>query len=927
MSDDDNEKSTRQSKPQRSQSRQPRAGKQQQPPQNQRQPKASKDNRNDQQSKQREDTKKALQQISQDTHEIKQLQKTTEQIRRSLARAGTQPRFASANYGMADYDAEMAFHLPCSTYAECAAMVADVVDGRALHPKRFGSKLETVVVTSSCSTILAIPADGTGGYSTGNTIIVATALNAAYKGAVIFARDDATNISTVIGYVPPERDLESVSSQIAVLFACLGISSPAGVTGTAATITSQVIGQLALISAGPTSVITGKVAPIAQGRICPIEVLGPQEYNVCSFTATEPEANILHFSSFDPQNLRMVTVPNPANLAQNSSSYPVPIRPFAITATASNSFSAISAGYDSGLAENWNSTFSWSGSRQFWNLNQNNDSLRHMLFGDFQLEAILNCSYTGVGTYNVGVSLHNGDGTFTTIIYTGFMSNVGTTNIMVDTRGDNQFSGYRGLIISDIYIETLADTGTFYLQQSYSPQIRVTFLEIPAGTKYLVSVLSGLIPGFRLNVNLRVHSEVFLDPAAQQATFLSATEDPPYHPIVLPSFLQQHYFTSNHSSGVMSAASYKDTARRFAEIGARTGKLLMPMIPESYRPVASAALDLAQQYGRRGRKLQASSFHPPNISDYQPTVREINFNPHRILNKRNSTEDINGYREYMKNICLPIPHGGETISSNTAPPDEEPIRIHTLATTEHYQQTWEASSFACSNRAMFDLSEDMQPEKFYYEETETEHQRNRRRSLADRTQVRYHPRRSYQAASFGSMNQRVKNTLPFSFVAIERTLHEYAIIPLHTTGHADPAITPAFPRAHVGYPSAPLTGRSGSLAFLLAVLRESGFRSKPGLYTGEIGIASPTFDKQRLLDITFVLCPVACSMEKIQASNQTHVPLFGYFDQGWYSNGVWKTEVDLADMFESSMRYDVRPVNYGAGYPISPVEIRVSRRG
>jgi hypothetical protein len=445
--------------------------------------------------------------------------------------------------------------------------------------------------------------------------MVGVPVHAAYKGAVVYAVNSSTGAWMVVGYCAPDRDPEEISTCCAALYARLDVSAPSAITGTTVAVTSQLMLELAKTFIAPMSLVSGKVAPVAEGRNCPVRVIGPETHSMVNFTATDSEMLVRRFTGFAAQNSNIVNVANASNLPAVSSSstslcaaYPDTQNCFVLNVCPTSSSTALANGFIAAWAAGFGSNLyniPLSQTTNVWNLRNNTDYLRHMLYGDIEFDwnFLIGGTTTGPNNFQVNVILDNGGGTTTSV---SFVQNITTNDInncgSFNTRGCSALAPYRGLMIQDIVISFLSSTGQYNIVlnpgSGFVPFFRIRFLDVPAETQYLSAVITGAQSGYNLAVGLKVHTEVLLDPAASNSTFLDATNDLPYDSCIIPSIIRAHMLTapsSKHALGPFSAASFQDTFRKIARAGGRYGTAISHFVPGPHGAALGMASNLLTQ--------------------------------------------------------------------------------------------------------------------------------------------------------------------------------------------------------------------------------------------------------------------------------------------------------------------------------------------
>lgn len=540
---------------------------------------------------------------------------TMKNIIRRLNAMERNPTFKAENFGASDYDVSEHLDLviPGSTLQDAAKIITRVINGEVLHPKRFGSRGESMVIKTIASKIIPIPTSGTGGFTTGDTIIVAQPVHTAYKGVVIYAVNATTGVFKVIGYAAPDRDPELISTACATLFSDLEISAPAAVTGTTVAVTSQLMLEMAKVNISPVSLVPGKVAPLAEGRKCPIRTIGPESHRLVNFTATDSENLVKRLSANDPLNPSLVRIPGDGD-GLTTSSAPEVIAPFTFSCTGQSSEQLLSAGFSAATAAASGGLFSvTTAGATIWNLRDCSDFNRHMLYGDFEFSVSLHQNSLVSAhrlEFTVWTEYQAGDGNVSLISqYFETPDTSCSASFNFSTRGNSAFAIARGAIISNIYLalDVSANSTQISFVTERVPQINIRFLDVSARTAYLAAVISGAQSGYRVAVGSCVHTEIFLDPGALNSTFLSATDDLPYQPQYLPYLVRTHMQTAGHDT-LLSAASFLKTMNKIGRIGGRVGSMALTGL-ESLNTLKTAAAPLmATSFGSSRVRCDGFSF-------------------------------------------------------------------------------------------------------------------------------------------------------------------------------------------------------------------------------------------------------------------------------------------------------------------------------
>jgi hypothetical protein len=493
-------------------------------------------------------------------------------------------------------------------------MVQDVIRGRILHPKRTGNPKDSTVIKTTAQSLLSIPTSGTAGWVDGNMISVVQNVLDAHVGTIVFAVDQTTGVRRVLFYVKPNRDLESISSKLSVLYTTQSISAPLMATGANVTVQAQLMLQQGASTINPASIIPGKMSNVVDGGISPIEAIGSEEHTIVRFTATDPETLVERFSSFDPANTSLVRVPNPGSIVASSSAWVSPSQTFTIVSTGVDAASAASCGFTTAVTPSWGSTVDITTSEQvIWSLLQNNDAWVHMLYGDVVLD--LDAYTTGLDgiVAKAYFYLDNGDGTDTVVEYdfpvnpnsSGAVAYNSVGNLHIDTRGPGPFaqSNNRKLIIRDIQIAyVLASgagyTGSLFLDAGHYPRVSVNFLSVPAMSHYLGTNITGAKAGYSVAVASDTHVQVYLQPWVAAANYVDCDNKCAYISWQLQAFLQLHRILSTGAEPTFAASSFLSTVGKVLKAGGKIGKFVAPLAGNTPLGRAASMASNAQAVGK-----------------------------------------------------------------------------------------------------------------------------------------------------------------------------------------------------------------------------------------------------------------------------------------------------------------------------------------
>lgn len=530
--------------------------------------------------------------------------------------------FGANNFGATDYAELMSMFgrtVPCATLAETAHMIKRIITEDHPHPKLFGPRLRSTVMRTTCQSIYKVPASGSGGYTTGDTIIVVSPCYASYKGVLILSKK-VNGTFMVLAYVSPDKNPELVCSQLAVLYTKLTVSSPLAVTGSNTAVAAQIMSEGAEVKIGPAALKAGGVYPMAPGRVCPVKVVGPEEHTIVNFTAGEDDRYVLRSNMCDPMNSSLVDFLNPASQSLDSSALGAdPVAPAVFYCASRDATTATGAGFSSQCSAAWGSgAFSIPTSTvDLFNLSQCCDFNRALLFGDFEMIADFTITASSAGDVcNIFVLAYVDNGNGTTTPYpinqtTSTASLTSNVSINFSTRGATSFNVLRGKVIKNIAItlQAVSNPMLCIVTTQYVPKVRIRFLDIPLEAKNLVFVLSNIATGYPIAVGCKSHVEAFLAPEAINTTFLDCDEELPCDRNNLATVLRVHSLVSGHEEGNMSASSFSDTMNTILKHGGNVTRKLAGAGLLSADPALNLAAGvLGNAAYKKANKVKASSF-------------------------------------------------------------------------------------------------------------------------------------------------------------------------------------------------------------------------------------------------------------------------------------------------------------------------------
>lgn len=869
----------------------------------------------------------------------------------ALERTPAKGGFVAANFGASsmqqllspysELGQMLGIRIPCSTYKEAADRIMAFIMGTDLLPKRSGQRGRSLVISSSISAVVPIPTSGTGGFTTGNTVVVVSVTNASYKGVVVAAVNEAAGTFSVLAYITPDRDPEQIGTDLITLGTKLDVCVPAAITGTNVAVTAQVISETTVVKTGPLSLRAGKVAPLAIDRICPLETIGPETHSVVAFTYTEDDVVVHRRSPNDVQNINIVSVPNSGNLTsattQNCPTYPEPTVCHTFNCTGFDAGSANGAGYDPAFASLFvpgGNAPLIAGTSTLWQLKNNTDYLRHLLFMDFEFRSAMSFDFrsSGVnfGILTLYVDLDLGGGITATVSWAVPIpaASYSTVPMFFNTRGASIPAQYRGALISNMRLVITAPVAGCFLATNTTlgvPCVHIRFLDVSADSSYLVNVLSGVISGFRLGITCRTNTEVVVDPAAQTSSMLTPTPDLPCDLAVMSTVLRLHTLSFNGQAGAFAASSFMDTLKRIGRTastvlakGGQIGTAIAPYLGSYAAPVAAAAGLATKASQLRGSSYSSATFvlRQPSAVEIVPlssdipvplattdlgteTTAEIPLS--RFLSVETPARSVSHFTSILNNYCQSRGFTPDYVCVRTGGSDNAPVWVSTVRlcstqfTTPPLSGRTASSAYLARHLASEAMVLSLQ-------------------QLSDDLTLR--------AATFGRFARGNVYRPQFFYPAVtghDDQTHLWAIVPVTQSGIVDSEIASAFPGTRLGSPSADIQGRSGTLAQLLAACEESGFPVRRGTFSGEVFDVQAFFAPSgnspvdQLTEVCFTLCPVADQQAKIHDMRAASRVLYGLFPDGWY-NGHSFGDIRPLDLFTPSIHVACSEVPPPEGY-------------
>jgi hypothetical protein len=562
------------------------------------------------------------------------VQKVADATKRTREMQRDNPSYIAGNFGAKNFGAaslsaaqeEMLEEagVPCVTPQSCLSEISGFIEGHSHLSKYYWGRSQSFVlntIASSQQALAAMPA--------GATVYVVVPLQHAFKGAVIAYRTPGTSTWGVLGYVAPDRDPETLGTQTAVLGAKLQIALPTVIGGTVTQV-ANVMCEMAQVPVNPISLIAGKVAPLAKGRVADVNVLGQKPLEFVAFTGSLPKEQVVRYSSYDQQNSALVALPSGGSSARGSM-YPTLADKLQFVCTYGDTTNGPQAGFQANLSSFFNLGTS---DTQIWSISQNGDYFRHLLYGDFTADirfplrhvnntagadSMMMCVAKWVVTFSDGSQVIEQFGLHTSSFDAAAAANASNDHYaqaQYDTRGCAQYAAKRGLIITDISLSMYKSAitgpsnqfgiagGNQYSTNSLGglANVTLTMHDVFAHTTYLCAVLAGAVTQATLNVQLHVDTEVHADPSSIVGVFAQPTEtlQRPSEPMTM---ILQNLATiaGQQNAEGMHAASFKDSIKKFGARLFSAGKHIA-------RAQVGPRLDMLDPTGNATRTLFATSF-------------------------------------------------------------------------------------------------------------------------------------------------------------------------------------------------------------------------------------------------------------------------------------------------------------------------------
>jgi len=391
--------------------------------------------------------------------------------------------------------------------------------------KRFGAPGETAVFEQTCTVMFPMSS-----VSAGDTVILAVPFSWGNRGGILYKRAGGTGIPVVIGYMPPNVDIEAFSTAHSVLGVHMELTMPTTYGGSSA-IVSQVQFERGLYQVNPAALTAGQTERMAIGRKAPIGILGADVAKLDVVDYVSDAFDAIRETGFDTALTYLYTpsVPNPTCLAS-----PTRARGYNISTSASaiGSLPSESSGFLT-----WPASVSLPSNVTvpLYSLKKLPEFYRHVIFGDFTYSYTIGLSgnNTNVFNYLLKLTATYADGSFITMDAGAAsvpisISHAVTATGRVCSLGASEFSSKRGLPIVDITLSAtcMGTTGSTSATVS-SFRYDVLFHDVNPRETYLGWILSGVSPVQTAQFVYKAGVEVWSDPATPMGQIVKPTMTPP----------------------------------------------------------------------------------------------------------------------------------------------------------------------------------------------------------------------------------------------------------------------------------------------------------------------------------------------------------------------------------------------------------------
>jgi len=453
---------------------------------------------------------------------------------------------------------------PLSTLDSCVDAVRDFIQGQYQFPPRVGGDHSAIIV-SKATTVFSLTA-----MTAGASIYLVYNTRSPHFGFIVYERTVA-GAWNILGSVGADTDPEAFSTCVYALASRIKASAVQVTGGTVNIIAGSTVE--AGFVAQPLSLVPGKMAAIANGKAPEMEPLLDRNIILADFPCAREVSSTCSRSDFDLSNGSITTInnktftPNRHPLRVNDTNvYTVN------TSGPSDATQFRSGGFVAGfpnlaLAANTPTTI--------WNLKGSTGFNVVPLSGDIRLDckvsgsAGLLCTQLSVDftiSYHDGTSVSGKICQHPTAPSTNF-----SFNGFFSTLGNGAFANKAGLIITDVLLTARADSGPATLSTGVSGAdifVHIDFLSNPANDSFGVVAFHNLTSASSISAELTSQAEAIINPASQNATFVTPTTSLPMNSEVFGLFINgllkdQGIMAGTLQGGDFEAASFGKKLKKF----------------------------------------------------------------------------------------------------------------------------------------------------------------------------------------------------------------------------------------------------------------------------------------------------------------------------------------------------------------------------
>jgi len=453
---------------------------------------------------------------------------------------------------------------PLSTLDSCVDAVRDFIQGQYQFPPRVGGDHSAIIVSKS-TTVFSLTS-----MTAGASIYLVYNTRSPHFGFIVYERTTA-GVWNILGSVGADTDPEAFSTCVYALASRIKASA-VQVTGGAVNIIAGSTVEAGFV-AQPLSLVPGKMAAIANGKASEMEPLLDRNVILADFPCSREISSTCSRSDFDLSNGSITTINNKTFTPNRNPLRVTDSNVYTVnTSGASDATQFRSGGFIAGFP---NLVLAANNTTTIWNLKNSTGFNVVPLSGDVRLDvkvsgsAGLLCAQLSVdltifyhdGTSVFGKLLQHPTTPSTNFSFNGFFS----------TLGNGAFANKAGLVITDILISARADSGPATLSTGAvgaDTFVHVDFLSNPANDAFGVLAFHNLTSASSISAELSSQAEAIINPASQNATFVTPTTSLPMNPEVFRLFINgllkdQGIMAGTLQGGDFEAASFGKKLKKF----------------------------------------------------------------------------------------------------------------------------------------------------------------------------------------------------------------------------------------------------------------------------------------------------------------------------------------------------------------------------